>query len=246
MGTDVVAEDETAKREPFYLYTRQQGLWPQEVVGHDPDKERSLFDPLCPLRNVTASYPPTLLLHGDNDTDVPFAQSVLMAKELERQGVPQRIHCDAGQRAWFRNDMSDPMIAATFDRVPVLPEEAAEPVKIGECGGDLGTERSCHHDACSLIRLVAIPVSRLPCRRVNFAGTVRTSGDATGRLRTRLLQVVVNGASHGRSSDNRIDVTPEIPSLNPVSRTESGTCDRNSKRTLRRYSSHPRPEQTRV
>ncbi len=87
VGTRVIAEDETAKRERFYLYTRQQGLWPREVVGHDPDRERRLFDPLCPLRNVTTGYPPTLLLHGDNDTDVPFEQSVLMAKELERQGV---------------------------------------------------------------------------------------------------------------------------------------------------------------
>ena len=39
VGTRVIAEDPAGKRERFYLYTRQQGLWPREVVGHDPDKE---------------------------------------------------------------------------------------------------------------------------------------------------------------------------------------------------------------
>ena len=31
------------------------------------------FAPYCPVRLVTAAYPPTLLLHGDHDTDVPYA-----------------------------------------------------------------------------------------------------------------------------------------------------------------------------
>jgi len=57
------------------------------VVGHDPDKEPRAFDPFCPVRNVTHNYQPTMLLHGDKDTDVPFEQSVQMAKELERHGV---------------------------------------------------------------------------------------------------------------------------------------------------------------
>ena len=117
VGTRVIAEDEAAKRERFYLYTRQQGLWPREVVGHDPDRERKLFDPLCPLRNVTTGYPPTLLLHGDNDTDVPFEQSVLMAKELERHGIQHEFIAMPGRGHGFDADMSDPTIAASFDRV---------------------------------------------------------------------------------------------------------------------------------
>jgi acetyl esterase/lipase len=117
IGTSVIAEDEAGKRERFYLYTRQQGLWPQEVVGHDPDKEPRLFDPLCPIRNVTKDYPPTLLLHGDVDTDVPFQQSVLMAKELERRGVRHEFIPIPGRGHAFDMNMSDPMIAAAFDRV---------------------------------------------------------------------------------------------------------------------------------
>jgi len=79
------------KRSRFYLFCRQQGLWPQEVAGHDPDKEPQVFDPWCPVRNVSAKYPPTLLIHGTKDTDVPYEQSEMMAKELERQGVEHEL-----------------------------------------------------------------------------------------------------------------------------------------------------------
>ena len=75
------------KRYLYYLYCRQNGLWPKEVSGFDPEKEPKKFDPWCPIRNITKDYPPTLLLHGDKDTDVPFEQSVMMAAELERHAV---------------------------------------------------------------------------------------------------------------------------------------------------------------
>src|SRR5260370_42693448 len=79
------------KRQRFYLYCRQQGIWPKEVAGHDPDREPKAFDPFCPIRNVSAKYPPTLLIHGTKDTDVPYEQSAEMAKELERKGVEHEL-----------------------------------------------------------------------------------------------------------------------------------------------------------
>ena len=117
VGTRVISEDQGGNRGRFYLYTRQRGLWPIEVAGHDPDKEPGAFDPLCPVRNVTRDYPPTLLLHGDKDTDVPFEQSVLMARELARHGVPHELITMAGRGHGFDSGMSDPHVAATFDRV---------------------------------------------------------------------------------------------------------------------------------
>ncbi len=66
----------------FYLYCRQTGRWPIEVSGHDPDVEAEWFDPFCPAHNVTRDYPPTVLIHGVLDTDVPHAQSVQMAQEF--------------------------------------------------------------------------------------------------------------------------------------------------------------------
>jgi acetyl esterase/lipase len=92
VGRGVISEDLGKNDRPqFYLYCRQQGLWPREVAGHDPDTEPKAFDPFCPLRNVTPAYPPTMLIHGTKDTDVPYEQSELMDQELTRQGVAHEL-----------------------------------------------------------------------------------------------------------------------------------------------------------
>jgi dipeptidyl aminopeptidase/acylaminoacyl peptidase len=44
-----------------------------------------------PVENVTPEYPPTLLIHGEKDTDVPYEQSVMMAAGLKRHGVEHRL-----------------------------------------------------------------------------------------------------------------------------------------------------------
>jgi dipeptidyl aminopeptidase/acylaminoacyl peptidase len=75
----------------FYIYCRQQWLWPQVVTGHDPYTEPQALERFCPVRHTTKEYPPTLLLHGDQDTDVPFEQSQLMAAALAQHQVPHRL-----------------------------------------------------------------------------------------------------------------------------------------------------------
>jgi acetyl esterase/lipase len=84
----------------FYLCCRQQGTWPKEVAGHDPDAESSWFRPYCPVRNLSPAYPPTLLIHGTADTDVPYEESVKMDDMLsefkvghEFVRVPGGSHC---------------------------------------------------------------------------------------------------------------------------------------------------------
>jgi dipeptidyl aminopeptidase/acylaminoacyl peptidase len=44
-----------------------------------------------PLANVDAGFPPTLLVHGKADTDVPHEQSVLMAEALAAADVEHRL-----------------------------------------------------------------------------------------------------------------------------------------------------------
>jgi acetyl esterase/lipase len=44
-----------------------------------------------PLTHVSPSAPPFLLIHGDADESVPFAQSETMMAALERAGVPVRL-----------------------------------------------------------------------------------------------------------------------------------------------------------
>jgi acetyl esterase/lipase len=118
IGTKEIAEGNVPGRGKFYLYCRQNGLWPREVAGHDPDKEPKAFDRFCPIRNVTKDYPPTMLLHGDNDTDVPHQQSVDMARELKRAGVPHEFLSLKGYGHGFDGrGMKDARVAEAFDRV---------------------------------------------------------------------------------------------------------------------------------
>lgn len=71
----------------FYQHCRQNGTWPTAVTGWDPKRQAARFHPYMPVKNVTRDFPPTVLIHGTEDTDVPHEQSVLMAAELRRHGV---------------------------------------------------------------------------------------------------------------------------------------------------------------
>jgi dipeptidyl aminopeptidase/acylaminoacyl peptidase len=70
---------------------RQNGLWTRVVTGFDPDKDKAKLDPYCSVRNVTGAYPPTLLVHGTEDTDVPYALSEAMAAELAKHKVAHEL-----------------------------------------------------------------------------------------------------------------------------------------------------------
>lgn len=85
------AEDRDGNGSIFYNYCRQNGIWPQEVSGWDPHTQAERFLPFMPVKNVTSDYPPTMLVHGTEDTDVPYEQSVMMAEQFERHGVPHEL-----------------------------------------------------------------------------------------------------------------------------------------------------------
>ncbi len=104
------------ERGRFYLYCRQNGLWCQEVVGHDPHTEPKWFDAFCPVRNVTKDYPPTLLLHGDQDTDVPYEQSVMVAEALAAAGVEHELITIPGSGHGF-DGSHVPSVADVLTRV---------------------------------------------------------------------------------------------------------------------------------
>ncbi len=82
-------------RGKYYRYLRQQGRWTREMTGFDASDTKSLT-PYCPVRNVTADYPPTALLHGTEDTDVPCQQSAAMAERLTAAGVEHEFHAIEG------------------------------------------------------------------------------------------------------------------------------------------------------
>jgi acetyl esterase/lipase len=71
----------------FYLHCRQTGTWPKAVSGWSPQAQAQKFYPFMAAKNVTSTYPPTALIHGTEDTDVPFRQSEMMAEEFSKHGV---------------------------------------------------------------------------------------------------------------------------------------------------------------
>jgi len=122
VGTNPISETVGPHdRHLFYLYCRQNGLWPKEVTGYDPEKEPRKFDRFSPVRNVTEQYPPTLLLHGDRDTDVPYAQSVAMSKKLGEAGVDHDLITAFGKGHGFDDvGFRDPAVAVALNRVLVF------------------------------------------------------------------------------------------------------------------------------
>ena len=75
----------------FYQYCRQHGEWPKAVSGWDPNNDHEKFYPYMAVKNVTSQYPPTVMIHGTKDTDVPYEQSVMMAAELKKVAVPHKL-----------------------------------------------------------------------------------------------------------------------------------------------------------
>ena len=130
VGGKVLSESPIFPRVMFYNYTRQNGFWPREVAALDPDKEPEKLEQFSPIRHVTKEYPPTLLLHGDKDTDVPFEESVRMAAALRQNGVAHQLirmrnydHLfDVFPTGWTRPDaeplgLKDRKVSAAYDVV---------------------------------------------------------------------------------------------------------------------------------
>lgn len=94
VGKEVLTETNKVNgpgRSKFFLYLKQTGEWLTSVSGLDPQRDRDQLTPLCPVRNVSPDFPPTLFLHGTADRDVPVEQSIAMAAELEKHGVPHEL-----------------------------------------------------------------------------------------------------------------------------------------------------------
>jgi len=129
VGGKVLSGSPIFPRVIFYNYCRQNGLWPREVAALDPDRESEKLERFCPVRHVTREYPPTLLLHGDKDTDVPFEESVRMAAALKRYQVPHQLIAmknydhlfDVFPGGWPSKEppteLKDPKVIEAFDAV---------------------------------------------------------------------------------------------------------------------------------
>jgi len=88
VGSSCIQKDSQLDgRFDYYIYTRQLGLWAEEVSGHDSKNDLGWFVRFHPLDNIGSKYPPTILLYGEIDSDVHFEQSVLLVDTLASQDV---------------------------------------------------------------------------------------------------------------------------------------------------------------
>ncbi|MFT3870402.1 MAG: alpha/beta hydrolase [Nibricoccus sp.] len=91
IGVKEISEAPVRERNAFYIYCRQNGSWPYEVVGPLPNAGPAPYAAFSVERLVTKDFPPTLLLHGDQDVDVPFEMSERMAAKLAEHRVEHRF-----------------------------------------------------------------------------------------------------------------------------------------------------------
>ena len=102
-------------RRDYYLWCRQNGLWPLKVGGHEPIAELDWFTPYSPADNVSDAYPKTLLLHGDAGTDVPYEQSVHMASRLKASGIEHEMITIPGGPHTFDRDPAPELVDVVSD-----------------------------------------------------------------------------------------------------------------------------------
>lgn len=80
-------KEQATGRSLFYRYTRQNGLWSKIVTGFDPVNDKEKLAKLSPVNGITSDFPPTMMVHGTIDTDVPYVCAERLAAALKAKGV---------------------------------------------------------------------------------------------------------------------------------------------------------------
>ncbi len=113
VSNEVVTVGPIQKRYAIYMYGRQSGDWIKKISGLD----RTELSAYCPLYTVSSSFPPTLLLHGTIDEDVPYEQSVLMSEALTESSVANHLITIPNGKHVFDEDWESPTVQNAFDQV---------------------------------------------------------------------------------------------------------------------------------
>jgi acetyl esterase/lipase len=113
----IITEASIEERFLFYVYARQNGVWIEEITGVNLLNNKEALYQFSPNLNVTKEFPPTLLLHGTKDTDVPYEQSVFMRAAIFKQSVEARIiTIPKGEHAFDKN-FQDPNVQNALKQV---------------------------------------------------------------------------------------------------------------------------------
>lgn len=113
VSNEVITVGPIQKRYAIYMYARQNGVWIDKISDMG---EKDLL-PFRPINSVNADYPPTLLLHGTSDEDVPYEQSVNMSEALTKAGVENQLITIPNGKHVFDEDWQSESVQNAFDDV---------------------------------------------------------------------------------------------------------------------------------
>ena len=122
-NTDDPAEGKA--RGGYYRHLRQTGGWSLGVTGIDAAQEPGQLDRFCPVKQITRDYPPILMIHGTEDTDVPYACSADMARELTKHGVKHELLTIAGAEHGLRDGDPKKVAEANVRALEFIREQLA-------------------------------------------------------------------------------------------------------------------------
>lgn len=101
----------------FNDFIRRHAGWPRAISGWDPEAEAARFEPYRTFRHVTAAFPPTVMVHGEIDSDVPVSEPQRMAGLFKQHGVEHRLLVIPNGEHGFRG--ADPAAVRTAQREAV-------------------------------------------------------------------------------------------------------------------------------
>jgi dipeptidyl aminopeptidase/acylaminoacyl peptidase len=88
---------------------------PIDVVLHGVPDRLSAERDFSPVTHVSASAPPFLLVHGEDDGLVPFGQSEQLRDALREAGAPVTFHAVPGaDHVWIGAEL-EPLVAEGID-----------------------------------------------------------------------------------------------------------------------------------
>lgn len=82
-----VIKQAEADKDVVNIFKWNQGDPYSKLIGGGLGEDRAKCDAVSPVHYVSKESPPFLILHGDRDTLVPYAQSEELAEQLKKAGV---------------------------------------------------------------------------------------------------------------------------------------------------------------
>jgi acetyl esterase/lipase len=110
----------------IYKHSRQTGTWTGLTGGYDMETEREKIERYCPILHIKDDYPPVILLHGDQDTDVPYQQSLDMVNALKTRGLTAELVTYAGGDHGFDRNKNDVNVPGLIEKALVFTKAHLE------------------------------------------------------------------------------------------------------------------------